>query len=95
MNEEWIDILKDWSANGDTKLHFFAEKVLYNANANNSYLLDEPIFVLYKSPEEEDVGFIFLSLVVALSHSLIHSFTHSLLKLIDNLNYPPQRNLMS
>ena len=50
-----MDILKDWSEHGDTKLHFFAEKVLYNANKNNPHLLDEPIFVLYNSPEGEDV----------------------------------------
>ena len=74
MNEEWIDILKDWSANGDTKLHFFAEKVLYNANANNPHLLDEPIFVLYDSPEGEDVGFSILSF----SHPLTLSSSHDI-----------------
>lgn len=61
VNEEWKDILHEWSEHGDTKLHFFAEKVLFNCDPSNEHLLDEPIFVLYNSPEGENVVFLYLS----------------------------------
>ena len=55
--KEWVPILRQWSAEGDTKLHFFAEKVLYNCRKENEeHLLDAPIFVLYDNGNEKEVG---------------------------------------
>ena len=60
IENEWQEILHDWSEHGDSKLHFFAEKVLYNCNTKNEHSLDEPIFILYDSPQGENVDFCFV-----------------------------------
>ena len=56
VQREWIDTLRTWSAEGDTKLHFFAEKVLYNCReGNEEHSLDAPIFMLYDSGKDKEV----------------------------------------
>ena len=35
IRNEWLPILHQWSEQSDTKLHFFAEKVLYNSREKN------------------------------------------------------------
>ena len=56
VEKEWVPILRRWSEEGDTKLHFFAEKVLYNCKKENEeHLLDAPIFVLYDNGNEKEV----------------------------------------
>ena len=59
VREEWREILLHWSQCGDTKLHFFADKVLYNAREKNNreHYLDEPIFLLYDSGEKDVAAF--------------------------------------
>ena len=55
IRNEWLPILHQWSEQSDTKLHFVAEKVLYNSREKNEeeHYLDEPIFLLYDSGEED------------------------------------------
>ena len=56
VQREWLDTLRAWSAEGDTKLHFFAEKVLYNCReADAEHQLDAPIFLLYDSGHDKEV----------------------------------------
>ena len=56
VQREWLDTLRVWSAEGDTKLHFFAEKVLYNCRQEDAeYQLDAPIFLLYDSGHDKEV----------------------------------------
>ena len=52
--------MKQWSEQGDTKLHFFAEKVLYNClRSEQDPSLDDPIFMLYDGSKNTDVFFFF------------------------------------
>ena len=56
MRQKWKPILQQWSEQGDTKLHFFAEKVLYNClRSEHDPSLDEPIFILYDGSKNTDV----------------------------------------
>ena len=57
VDKEWVPILRQWSAEGDAKLRFFAEKVLYNSRKeNDEQILDAPNFVLYDNANEKQVG---------------------------------------
>lgn len=56
VQREWVDTLHTWSAEGDTKLHFYAEKVLYNCReGDEEHSLDAPIFLLYDSGKDKEV----------------------------------------
>lgn len=56
VQREWLDTLRVWSAEGDTKLHFFAEKVLYNCRQEDAGApADAPIFLLYDSGHDKEV----------------------------------------
>lgn len=62
MRQKWKPILQQWSEQGDTKLHFFAEKVLYNClRSEHDPSLDEPIFILYDGSKNTDVFLFFLT----------------------------------
>ena len=51
VKEHWLPILEKWKEEGNTKLHFFASKVLYNCREENlkEQYLNDPIFILYDS----------------------------------------------